>query len=96
MGFEVNTEEVKRVAQAIQAIAGEVKQLSTGNVNRMRNSVEDNLSGEAADALKSALSSLSADINTISTGLDSIQKTLQDYVKRVEAADRAAEAIIRG
>ncbi|MBP3645514.1 MAG: hypothetical protein J6K55_03725 [Clostridia bacterium] len=96
MAFEVDTAEVKRVADAIKAIAGDVKALSRGNVSRMQDSVEENLRGEMADALNNALNGLSSDINAIGAGLDSIQKALYEYIKKLEAADREAEEIIRG
>ncbi|MBE5801785.1 MAG: hypothetical protein E7319_05790 [Clostridiales bacterium] len=96
MGFEVDTAEVRRVADEIKAIAGEVKQLSSTNVNRMKDSVEENLRGETADAIREALNNLSADIKSIGGGLDGIQKALYEYIRRVEAADRAAEEAIRG
>lgn len=95
MGYEVDTDEVRRVARAIKGIAEDVKSLSTSNVRSMQNSVEDNLRGETAQALTEVLADLSSDIAKIGSGLDSIQKALYDYARRVEKADREAEEKIR-
>lgn len=95
MGYEVDTDEVRRAAAQIKKIAASVRQLSTQNVRTMQSSVDENLNGEAADALKNVLDELSMDISKIGNGLDAIQKALYEYAKRVEAADAAAEQAIR-
>lgn len=94
MGYEVDTDEVRRAAEQIKNIAANVRQLSAQNVRTMQSSVEENLNGETADALKTVLEELSADISKIGNGLDAIQKALYEYAKRVEAADAAAERAI--
>lgn len=96
MSFEVDTAEVKRVAEEIKAIAGEVRQLSRSNVSRMQSNVEENLKGDTANAIMEVLQDLSNDITKIGSGLDTIQRELMEYVKRLEAADRAASELIEG
>ena len=96
MSFEVDTHEVRRAAKEIKKIADSVSQLSTQNVRRMQNTVEDNLAGETAMALSEVLALLSADIKKISSGLDAIQDALYDYAERVEEADREAKEKING
>ena len=96
MGFEVDTAEVKKVAREIKAIANDVRQLSSGNVSQMKSNVEENLHGETAEAIKQVLDDLAADIKKIGGGLDAVEKALQEYVKRIEEADRKAENVIRG
>lgn len=92
--YEVNTDEVRRVAKEIREIAASVKQLSSRNVRTMRNNVKDNLEGETAEALNDVLAELSSDINLIGNGLDDIQQELMRYVRRVEEADRRAKELI--
>lgn len=96
MGFEYNSEEVRRVANEIQAIAQNVKQLSNDNVAKMRGTVQENLKGDTADALETVLTDLSSDINKIGNGLDGLYKALMEYARKAEQADLAAKQAIEG
>ena len=91
MGFEVDTSEVRRAAKEIKKIAENVGALSSQNVNRMQNSVSENLEGETADAITEVLGDLSSDIRRISAALNDVQEALIDYAERIEEADREAK-----
>ncbi|MBR2942562.1 MAG: WXG100 family type VII secretion target [Clostridia bacterium] len=96
MAVDINTDEIRRVAKEVKEISGNAKRLSSVNLRNMQSSVEDNLEGDMAKALKKVLSELSDDIDVISRGLESIQSALYKYAERVEEADRKAQEAIKG
>lgn len=95
MDYQVNTDEVRRVAREVRRIADEVKSLSAQNVRSMTASVKESLEGETAVALTDILSDLSSDITKIGSGLDAVQRALTDYAARVEEADRKIQQMIQ-
>ncbi len=96
MAFKADTDEVRRVIRELKKIAGSVQELSTQDVRQMQNAVEESLEGDAAKALTEVLGELSGDIKTIRSGLTTVQRTLEEYVRRLEKADRDIEQAIRG
>lgn len=95
-GMILDSYEVRRAANQVGQIARDVSRLATSNVRSMQDSVEENLRGEAANALDEVLGDLSGDIRKISAGLDNIQRALLELARRAEEAEREAEQVIRG
>ncbi len=92
--MDYNTSEIRRVARQISSVASSVRSLSDDDIKRMRQSVDGQLSGKAADGLSGELSEMSGDINSLATSLSSIASELKRYAARLDAADAAAKRTI--
>ena len=94
MGYDIDTDEIRRAARKIGNIADSVQDLSTDDIPAIEHGLDGNFEGEAAKALEEVLADLKKDVKSLSSGLKAIQRELLAYAKRVDDADAKAAQLI--
>ncbi|MGI6689378.1 MAG: hypothetical protein GX916_02375 [Clostridiales bacterium] len=88
MAQHYDTAEIRMTARRVAAAAGEVRELSTRDVQRIMNDLDAGFKGMAADALRERLATVGDDIIRISRGLDAVNRDLMTFARNLDAADR--------
>lgn len=88
MSHGYDTAEIKLTARRIGAAAAEVRELSNRDVRSMLEQIDAGMKGMTAEALKQRLGVVGSDILRISKGLDTVQRELLVFARRLEEADR--------
>lgn len=94
MGYDIDTDAIRRVAKQIGGIATSVQDLSTADIPAIERGLQGNFEGQAAQALDEVLGDLKKDVQGIGNGLRAIQKELIAYAKEVDEADERAAKMI--
>lgn len=92
----IDTDEIRAIMNRVRVISENVKDLSATDVRAMKNTVENSLKGEAAEALLQTLNELSSDITQIAGGLKTAQNALNAYIKEIERADAELSNAFKG
>jgi WXG100 family type VII secretion target len=93
--LKYDSEDIRSVARRLKNCASSVSGLSTRDLRQVRERMEAEFKGEAADALNERLSEFQRDVGKIAEGLEAISSELTAYARRVELADAANKANIQ-
>lgn len=94
--FEVDTAKVEEAARKVRAVATQVQDLTTQDMQTILTLAQEDLEGSTAQALLESLTELNSDISKIASGLNTIQKALTTYAKKIKEADARIAAQISG
>lgn len=86
--FNVDTAKIRSTARDVRKIADRIGDLASGDLKAMRNTVSQELRGEAAEALEETLADLKRDVEKLAGSLNTIQKALNKYAAKIEELDR--------
>ena len=90
-----DTAEIRRAARRVSSVASEIGSIASSDVGSAVNMIPGNFEGEAATVLREELTDFKKDLGKLRDGLNKIARELLAYARRLEEADRAAEAFIK-
>lgn len=94
--FKVDTAKVEEAARKVRAVATQVQDLATQDVSAMLELARTDLEGSTAQALEETLTDLNSDILKIASGLNTIQKQLNAYARKIRQVDAEIAAKMGG
>ena len=87
MAMIYDSAEVRRAAGTVRRSLERITSTALPKVRSIRNSLDANFEGAAADALDKNLSDLDSDIGKIASALSMLNRTLLKFAEEIDAAD---------
>lgn len=85
---DYDSQAVREAAKRLNQCAARLAEGVQPKVKKIRDEIEENMIGEAADALKERMGELNSDVNNIIGILKGLNKTLTQYAEELERTAR--------